>query len=147
MNAARTNRPSLSGRREGRQTRGSRKPERRDREEEEAIPKRAKSQTTDTRTTKAKRVRRNYDRVAVFPFVKPRSCLNVKFRWTMIRTLRSIFPANRPGVTRWVHPRFPQVGVTTLQLPREGANPSSTINEPRVGGFSARITLGFTLVT
>ena len=29
-------------------------------------------------------VRRNYEVVAVFPLVKPRSCLNVKFRWSMI---------------------------------------------------------------
>ena len=64
-------------------------------------------------------VRRNYDLVAVFLLVKPRSCLHVEFCWTMIRTLRSNFPANRPGVTRWVHPRFPQDGVIALQLPRE----------------------------
>ena len=36
-------------------------------------------------------MRRSYEEVAVFPLVKPRSCLNVKFRWTMIRTLRSKF--------------------------------------------------------
>ena len=50
--------------------------------------------------------------------------------------MRSNFPANRPGVTRWVHPRFPQVGAITLQLPREGANPTSTTDKSRVGGFS-----------
>ena len=76
--------------------------------------------------------RLSYDHMAVFPVVKPRSCLNVKFRWTMIRTLRSNFPANRPGVTRWVRPRFPQDGVITLQLPREDANRSSTTDESRV---------------
>ena len=77
-------------------------------------------------------VKRSYDLVAVFPLVKPRSCLNVKFCWTMIRTLRSNFPAKRPGVTRWVHPRFPRDGVITLQLPREDANRSSTTDESRV---------------
>ena len=37
-------------------------------------------------------VRRSYGLVAVFPLVKPRSCLNVKFRCSMISTLRSNFP-------------------------------------------------------
>ena len=52
-------------------------------------------------------VKLNYEEVAVFPLVKPRSCLNVKFRCSMISTLRSNFPAYRPGVTQWVHPRVP----------------------------------------
>ena len=37
-------------------------------------------------------VRRLYDLTAVFPLVKPRSWLNVKFRCSKIRTLRSNFP-------------------------------------------------------
>ena len=52
-------------------------------------------------------VKLNYEEVAVFPLVKPRSCLNVKFRCSMISALRSNFLAYRPGVTRWVHPRVP----------------------------------------
>ena len=37
-------------------------------------------------------VRRLYDLTAVFPLVKPRSWLNLKFRCSMISTLRSNFP-------------------------------------------------------
>ena len=37
-------------------------------------------------------VKRLYDLTAVFPLVKPRSWLNVKFRCSMISTLRSNFP-------------------------------------------------------
>ena len=49
--------------------------------------------------------------------MKPRSCLNVKFRWTMIRTLTG------------------------------SANPLSTTDESRVGEVWARDALGFPLVT
>ena len=74
----------------------------------------------------------------------------------MIRALRSNCPANRPEVARWVHPRFPQDGAITLQLPREDANRSSTTDESRVqpfhdesrvGEVAARDALGFPLAT
>ena len=91
----------------------------------------SKAQRNRQAAARTRCVRRSYEEVAVIPLVKPRSCLNVKFRWNFIRTLRSNFPANRPGVTQWVHPRFPQDGVITLQLPRENANRLST-DESRV---------------
>ena len=68
-------------------------------------------------------VRRSYDLVAVFPLVKPRSCLNVKFRCSMISTLRSNFPT-KPARGHTMDTRgFPTNGVYTLRLQMEGANP------------------------
>ena len=55
VNNARTPRPSLSGRTGGGRTRGSRKAAGREREEGEAIPRRAKNQKTGTRKTKARK--------------------------------------------------------------------------------------------
>ena len=52
---ARTTRPSLSGRTGTGRTRGSRKAAKREREEGEAIPKRAKDQKTGTRMKKARK--------------------------------------------------------------------------------------------
>ena len=55
VNNARTTRPSLSGRTGAGRTRGSRKAAKREREEGEAIPKRAKDQKTGTRKKKARK--------------------------------------------------------------------------------------------
>ena len=55
VNDARTPRPSPSGRTGGGRTRGSRKAAGREREEGEAIPRRAKNQETGTRKTKARK--------------------------------------------------------------------------------------------
>ena len=78
-------------------------------------------------------MRRLYDLTAVFLLVKPRSWLNVKFRCSMISTLRSNFPTepargSHNGYTRG----FPTNGVYTLKLQMESANHSSTTDESRV---------------
>ena len=119
VNNARTTRPSLSGRTGAGRTRGSRKAAKREREEGEAIPKRAKDQKTGTRMKKARkkerRVRRHYDLTAVFPLVKPRSWLNVKFRCSMISTLRSCFPTwSARGHTMGTPEDSPRMGCTHL---------------------------------
>ena len=63
----------------------------------------------------ADRVRRLYDLTAVFPLVKPRSWLNVKFRWSMIRTLRSNFPTEPArGHTMGTPEDSPRMGCTHL---------------------------------
>ena len=122
VNNARTTRPSLSGRTGAGRTRGSRKAAKREREEGEAIPKRAKDQKTGTRMKKARkrgggerRVRRRYDLTAVFPLVKPRSWLNVKFRRSMISTLGSNFPTKPArGHTMGTPEDSPRMGCTHL---------------------------------
>ena len=118
VNDARTTRPSLSGRTGAGRTRGSRKAAKREREGGEAIPKRAKDQKTGTRKKarkKGRRVRRHYGLMAVFPLVKPRSWLNVKFRCSMISTLRSNFPTEPArGHTMGTPEDSPRMGCTHL---------------------------------
>ena len=119
VNDARTTRPSLSGRTGAGRTRGSRKAAKREREGGEAIPKRAKDQKTGTRMKKARkkerRVRRHYGLMAVFPLVKPRFWLNVKFRCSMISTLRSNFPTEPArGHTMGTPEDSPRMGCTHL---------------------------------
>ena len=119
VNNARTTRPSLSGRTGAGRRRGSRKAAKREREEGEAIPKRAKDQKTGTRMKKARkkerRVRRHYGLTAFFPLVKPRSWLNVKFRCSMISTLRSNFPTEPArGHTMGTPEDSPRMGCTHL---------------------------------
>ena len=76
-------------------------------------------------------MKRLYDLTAVFPLVKPRSWLNVKFRCSMISTLRSNFPT-KPARGHTMGRGFPMNGVYTLKLQMEGANLSSTTDESRV---------------
>ena len=59
---------------------------------------------------------------AVFPLVKPRFCLTLKFRWSSDRRQCQIKRQRRPGATQWEHPRVPRDGVFTLELPREVAH-------------------------
>ena len=60
--------------------------------------------------------RSSYEVVAVFPLVKPRSWLNVKFRWSMIG--REVKFSGEPA-------RDTQDGVITLELPKEGTHQST----------------------
>ena len=60
-------------------------------------------------------VRRRYDLTAFFPLVKPRSWLNVKFRCSMISTLRSNFPTEPArGHTMGTPEDSPRMGCTHL---------------------------------
>ena len=60
-------------------------------------------------------VRRRYGLMAVFPLVKPRSWLNVKFRCSMISTLRSNFPTEPArGHTMGTPEDSPRMGCTHL---------------------------------
>ena len=60
-------------------------------------------------------MKRSYEEVAVFPLVKPRSWLNVKFRWSMISTLRSNFPTEPArGHTMGTPEDSPRMGCTHL---------------------------------
>ena len=60
-------------------------------------------------------VRRHYDLTAFFPLVKPRSWLNVKFRCSMISTLRYNFPTESArGHTMGTPEDSPRMGCTHL---------------------------------
>ena len=100
------------------------------------------------------RVRRRYDLTAFFPLVKPRSWLNVKFRCSMISTLRSNFPTEPArGHTMGTPEDSPRMGCTHLnskwrvlifRVQLMSLEYSSTTDESRLG--SARDALGFPLV-
>ena len=79
-------------------------------------------------------VRRSYDLVAVFPLVKPRSCLNVKFRCSMISTLRSNFPTKPArGHTMGTPEDSPRMGCTHLDSRWRVLILSSTTGKSRLG--------------
>ena len=74
-----------------------------------------KISTNPTNVKQTAMVRRLYDLTAVFPLVRPRSWLNVKFRCSMISTLRSNFPTEPArGHTMGTPEDSPRMGRTHL---------------------------------